>query len=141
MINGDRKKRLSGRFISILAVLMVIFSTDLPSVVMPYYAYAQDITYYENESDASAELKEDMKARKSSSAAGIKGKTNQEGLQQVIGELIEKATEVLEAAKSGSVMNFGASGDVKTSELPVSGAKTGNRQEDQHNPEDNDHQG
>ena len=89
----DKKKRPSGRFISILALMIVIFSLDLPFVAMPYYADAQDFTYYENESEASAELREDMKERKSSSAIGIKGKTNQEGLHQVIGELIEKATE------------------------------------------------
>jgi hypothetical protein len=60
---------------------------------MPYYAYAQDITYYKNEDEAADELREDMKERKSSSAVGIKGKTDQEKLQQVIGKLVEKATE------------------------------------------------
>ena len=89
----DKKKRPSGRFISIVALLIVIFSSDPPFFAMPYYAYAQDITYYKNEDEAADELREDMKERKSSSAVGIKGKTDQEKLQQVIGKLVEKATE------------------------------------------------
>ncbi|MCR5179232.1 MAG: flagellar hook-length control protein FliK [Lachnospiraceae bacterium] len=45
------------------------------------------------------------------------------------GKLIEKATEVLEAAKTGQAMAFGASGDVKSADLPVAAAaKTADRQ-------------
>ena len=58
-----------------------------------YSAFAQDITYYENETEAAAELRENMKERKSSAAVGIKGKTNKERLQKVIGKLIDNATE------------------------------------------------
>ena len=89
----DKKKRPSGRFISILALMIMIFSSGLTFFAMPYYAYAQDITYYEDENDAADELREAMKERRSNSAVGIKGKTDQEGIKQIIGRLIDKATE------------------------------------------------
>ena len=48
---------------------------------VPYNAYAQDLTYHETEIEASSELKESMKERKGTAKIGIKGKTDQEGLQ------------------------------------------------------------
>lgn len=87
----DRKKRPPGRFISILVIVLAAIAISFAAV--PYYASAKDITYHKNEIDASTELRESMKDRKSVANIGIKGKTDQEGLQQVIGRVITEATE------------------------------------------------
>ena len=73
--------------IAAAAAIAVCFS------VMPYNAYAEDPTYHETEIEASAELRQIMKARKGTAAIGIKGKTDQEGLKQIIGRLVAEATE------------------------------------------------
>jgi hypothetical protein len=66
---------------------------DICLAAMSLNTYAQDVTYYETEIEASAEIREDMKARQSTVTVGIKGKTDQEGLQQIISRLIGEATE------------------------------------------------
>ena len=90
----DRKKRLSGRLISIL-VLIIIAAAALAFCVAAasFSAEAEDLEYYENEIEASAELRQIMKDRKGTAEIGIKGKTDQEGLQQIIGRLVAEATE------------------------------------------------
>ncbi|MBR3126621.1 MAG: hypothetical protein IKF42_14520 [Mogibacterium sp.] len=60
---------------------------------VPYNAFAEDPTYHETEIEASAELRQIMKSRKDTAAIGIKGKTDQEGLKQIIGRLVAEATE------------------------------------------------
>ena len=89
----DKKKRLSGRFISILMLFIMICHAGPSFAAAPYRVASQDITYHDTELEASAELRENMKDRKSTVTVGIKGKTDQEGLQQIIGRLIGEATE------------------------------------------------
>ena len=60
---------------------------------VPSFAETPELTYHENEIEASAELREDMKSRESLATVGIKGKTDQQGLQEIIGRLIGEATE------------------------------------------------
>ena len=80
-------RKISLIMITALAAMAICFAA------MSYYAFAQDVTYYENETEAAEELRESMRERKSSVKIGLKGKTDQEGLQKAIGKLIDKATE------------------------------------------------
>lgn len=73
---------------------------------MPYNAFAQDLTYHETEIEASAELREIMKERKDKAIIGIKGKTDQEGLQQIIGRVISEATEHTGKPDEGDYIMF-----------------------------------
>jgi transglutaminase-like putative cysteine protease len=95
----NKKKRPSGRFISILMLFFLLSSAG------PSYA-AQDISYHETEIEASVQLRENMKARKSSTTVGINGKTDQEGLQQIIGRLIGEATEHTGKPDEGDYLLF-----------------------------------
>ncbi|MBQ6439392.1 MAG: hypothetical protein IJJ06_04530 [Mogibacterium sp.] len=70
-----------------MAIIITICSAGLS------YGAVQDLIYHENEIEASSELREDLKKRVSSVTIGIEGKTDQEGLQQIISRLIGEATE------------------------------------------------
>lgn len=87
MADKRSPKKVLSLIITAAAAMVICFAA------VPFNAFAQDITYYETEIEASAEIRENMKARKSTVTVGIKGKTDQEGLQQIIGRLIGEATE------------------------------------------------
>ena len=53
----DKKKRLSGRFISILALIIMICSAG------PSFAETSDVVYYESEAEAVEALRGHMKQR------------------------------------------------------------------------------
>ena len=82
----DKKKRLSGRFISILALMIMICSAG------PSFAETSDITYFDNEKEAAEELRELMKQREETVTIGLMGSTDQDGLQEIIGKLVKEAT-------------------------------------------------
>ncbi len=86
MTGNKSSKKILSLMIAAAAAIAVCFA-------VPYNAYAQDLTYHETEIEASSELKESMKERKGTAKIGIKGKTDQEGLQQIIGRVIGEATE------------------------------------------------
>ena len=58
-----------------------------------FSAEAEDLTYHENEKEAAAELRESMKQRRTQVMIGIKGSTDQEGLQKSIGRVIGMAAD------------------------------------------------
>jgi transglutaminase-like putative cysteine protease len=86
MTGNKSSKKVLSLMIAAAAAIAVCFA-------VPYNAYAKDTTYHETEIEASSELKESMKERKGTATIGIKGKTDQEGLQQIIGRVIGEATE------------------------------------------------
>ncbi|MBR3201750.1 MAG: hypothetical protein IKG17_10530 [Mogibacterium sp.] len=103
----DKEKRLSGRFISILVFLIIAaaalafcFAAASLSVA------AEDLEYHDNEVEASEELRQILKERKSTATIGIKGKTDQEGLQQIIGRLMAEATEHTGKPDEGDYLLF-----------------------------------
>ena len=73
--------------ITVAAAMSVCFAS------VPSFAETPELTYHENELGASAELREDMKNRESPVKIGIEGKTDQEGLQKIIGRVLGEATE------------------------------------------------
>ena len=81
----DKKKRLSGRLISILALLVMICSAG------PSFAENSDTIYHDTEEEAVAELREHMRQRDESFTLGMKGKVDEEGLRDMIGRLVDEA--------------------------------------------------
>ena len=81
----DKKKRLSGRFISILLLFIMICSAG------PSFADSSDIVYHENEEEAVTELRESMKQREKTVTIGLKGRFDEDSLQELIGRLIKQA--------------------------------------------------
>lgn len=86
MIANKAPKKVLSLIIAAAAAIAVCFAA------VPFSAAAKDITYHDTVGEAAVELREGMKERKSSVVIGIKGKTDKEGLQKVIGGLLDEAT-------------------------------------------------
>ena len=71
----------------IIAAAFVVYFAAVPSC-----AETSDIVYHETEKEAVAELRESMRQREESVTIGLMGNIDQEGLQEIIGRLVEKAT-------------------------------------------------
>ena len=87
----DKKKRLSGRFISILAFVIMICSAGMFFVAVPSFAESSDVIYHETEEEAAEELRGHMKQREETVTIGLMGSKDQEGLQEIIGKLVKDA--------------------------------------------------
>lgn len=96
----DKKKRPSGRFISILALIIMICSAGLSS------AETSDITYYDSEKKAAAELREHMRLRDETATIGLMGSVDQKGLQKTIGRLVKKAVAHTGKSDEGDYIGF-----------------------------------
>ena len=96
----DKKKRPSGRFISILALIIMICSAGLSS------AETSDITYYDSEKKAAAELREHMRLRDETATIGLMGSVDQKGLQKTIGRLVKKAVAHTGKPDEGDYIGF-----------------------------------
>ncbi len=72
----------------------------------PSFAEAGDITYHETEPEAAAELREHMKRRDVRAVIGIEGSTDQEGLQKVIGRLVDEAAAHTGKPDEGDYITF-----------------------------------
>lgn len=77
----------------------------MPEASAAVYA-ADETEYYETGEEAAAELREAMKAHKSKVTIGVHGNTDQEGLKQLIGALIDEATEHTGEPDEGDYINF-----------------------------------
>lgn len=85
----------------ILMILALLFSC---LVQMP--VYADDVTYHETKEEAAAELREAMKERKTSVTIGLAGETDQDGLKQTIGDLIDMAVRHTGKPDEGDYIKF-----------------------------------
>ena len=81
------EKRFKIAILSILVFVAFCFAAVSISVE------AEDLVYHENEKEAAAELRESMKQRSPKAMIGIKGSTDQQGLQESIGRVIGIATD------------------------------------------------
>ena len=86
--------------ITLAAALAICFAAASLSV------QAEEITYHENEKEAAAELREGMKQRKESVTIGVKGTTDQQGLQKAIGRIVSLATEHTGKPDEGDYLAF-----------------------------------
>ena len=96
----DKKKRLSGRFISILALIIMLCSTG------PSYADSSETVYHETEEEAAAELREQMLKRKTKVTVGFKAEPDQDELKAMIGRLVDEATEHTGNPDEGDYITF-----------------------------------
>ncbi len=70
------------------------------------FAEAASITYNETGEEASAELREHMKNREENVTIGIEGETDQDGLKDIIGALIDAATKHTGEPDEGDYISF-----------------------------------
>ena len=70
------------------------------------FAYASDVTYHDTEDEAAAELRSHMVNRDSRVTVGLKGETDQEGLQEMIGRLIDEALDHTGDPVEGDYITF-----------------------------------
>ena len=78
----------------------------MPMVSAPVYAAEDDVIYYETGDEAAAALRKAMKERQAKVTIGVHGKTDQEGLRQLIGALLDRATEHTGEPTEGDYINF-----------------------------------
>ena len=78
----------------------------MPQVSAPVYAAEDDVIYYETGDEAAAALRKAMKERQEKVTIGVHGKTDQEGLRQLIGALLDRATEHTGEPTEGDYINF-----------------------------------
>ena len=98
--------RSNGRLIrSILAALIAAAVLWMPAASAAVYA-AEDITYHESGDDAAEALREAMKERRTSVTIGILGKTDKEGLKEVIGALLDRAVKYTGEPDEGDYINY-----------------------------------
>ena len=83
----DKNKRLPVNLISML-IITVAAALIICFAAASSYARTADIVYYDTEEEAVAELRGLMKQRAEKVTIGLKGSTDQEGLQETIGRLI-----------------------------------------------------
>jgi len=96
----EKKKRLSGRFISILMFLILICSAGLS------FAAEDDVTYHDSAEDAAAELRYAMKERKGKVSIGLTGDPDEKELKQAIGRLLKLATDHTGKPDEGDYIDF-----------------------------------
>ena len=70
------------------------------------FAYAEDVTYHETESEAAAELRSHMVNRETEVTIGLQCETDQEGLQKMIGSLVDEALEHTGNQVEGDYIRF-----------------------------------
>lgn len=80
----------------------IIFVPPVPAAV---YA-ADDVVYRETGDEAAADLRQAMKERRESVTVGILAKTDQEGLKQVIGALLDRAVKHTGEPDEGDYINY-----------------------------------
>lgn len=97
------KKIKLNRLITVLIAFAAVLAV---CIAVPFSAEASGITYHENEEDAVAELRGDMKQRKTRVTIGIAGSIDEDGLQDVIGRLISEATEHTGKPDEGDYIAF-----------------------------------
>ena len=100
---GQNKKLIRSISFLIIAAALVW----MPCSAAPVYAADDDdITYHETGDEAAAALRQAMKERRSSVTIGIIGKTDQEGLKQVIGALLDRAVKHTGVPDEGDYINY-----------------------------------
>lgn len=104
------KERFTGRLVSlILAAIMICTAGPVFAVseeTDPSFAEAGDIVCHDTEVEAAAELREHMKQRDTEVTIGIKGSTDQEGLQKIIGRLVDEAAAHTGKPDEGDYLTF-----------------------------------
>ena len=90
---------------SIIAVMIAAALLWMPQVSAAVYA-EDDITYHETGDEAAAELREAMKERREKVTIGVLGKTDQNGLKEIIGAFLDRATEHTGEPTEGDYINF-----------------------------------
>ena len=93
-------KRLISLFITAAAALALCCAAALS------FAYASDVTYHESESEAAADLRSHMVNRDTEVTVGIQCETDQEGLQNMIGRLVDEALEHTGDPVEGDYITF-----------------------------------
>ena len=101
----DKNKRLPEHLISML-IITVAAALIICFAAASSYARTADIVYYDTEEEAVAELRGLMKQRAEKVTIGLKGSTDQEGLQETIGRLIKEATDHTGKPDEGDYIGF-----------------------------------
>ena len=70
------------------------------------FVYAEDVTYFETEDEAATELRSHMVNREGEVTIGLRCETDQEGLQSMIGRLVDKALEHTGNPVEGDYITF-----------------------------------
>ena len=83
-----------------MAAIVICFAA------IPSFAGSSDVVYYETEDEAAAELREHMKQREESVTIGLKGRVDQEGLEELLGSLINKAIDHTGEPDEGDYLAF-----------------------------------
>lgn len=91
---------------SIRTAAIVLFTTALFAASFLWAFADDDVVYQDNADDAVAVLREGMKQRKGNVTIGVLGSTNEDGLKQVIGRMLDLATQHTGKPDEGDYINF-----------------------------------
>ena len=95
------------RFIrSILVLIIAAAAIVMCFAAGPSFADSSETVYYETEDEAAAELREHLKQREKSVTIGLKGRVDQEGLEELIGSLMQKAVSHTGEPDEGDYLAF-----------------------------------
>ena len=97
-------KRITAIMITIAAAMAICLAAA------PSFAANEEITYHETEEEAAAELRDHMKHREQKVSIGLQCETDSEGLEDLIGDLIDKALEHTGEPDEGDYIAFQYSG-------------------------------
>lgn len=87
-------------------LITVAAAAALCLAVTAFYAEAETTEYHDSADDAAAELRGAMKQRKESVTIGLTGSTDQDGLKDAIGNLLERAVRHTGEPDEGDYLKF-----------------------------------
>lgn len=99
-MKGYGKRAYLKRITAIAAAIAISLAA------VSFYAHAETVTYHDSGDDAAAELREAMRQRQKNVIIGLTGSTDQAGLKEAIGRLVDRALEHTGKPDEGDYLKF-----------------------------------